>query len=312
MNNALVRRSAWLSQCNHARFLNKPSVFSIILYGLFLTASSAESAGNTENNGELLFRNAKALSTNVVNDPKIASPDDLNKSILLYQKVVDQAAGSEWAAKALLTIASLNVLQGKNDQAKLNFNKIINRYHQYEGVTGTALLGLAKLYTEEGDRSKVIEIYERLGANHTWTHTGLGAPLYIAKLYFDNNELEAYHDALIRAAEFYKQNYSSAPTVELRIQAIDYLAGSYEKLEDWEQLLNTLDILMNEKSGVDKPRVMMQIGSLYQYKLDETEKARETYQRLMLDFPLSNLYEEAKARIGEISMVAQKQSLNQQ
>lgn len=303
-------QNKFLAGSDRARNFCKMLVVSVAIAASLVFSQigcSSSSEDNAVNSGELLFKNAKALSAKVADDPVNASPDDLNESTQHYQKVVDQAAGSVWAARALLHVASLQMLQGRNEQAKDTFNDIISNYSIHEGLKGSALLGLAKLYGEEENWNEAITVYDRLGREHTWTNYGIVAPLFISKIYLDNNDQTKYQDSLSNAAVFYRDHYKSAPTVEKRIQALNFMTIVYEKLEDWEKMIDALNILDNEFEGVDVERVLMQRGLIYQEKLNDTENARESYERLMRQFPLSTYYEMARARISGMNSTSEEQ-----
>jgi len=249
--------------------------------------------------GKRLFMEAKEQLASI-QDPAKASKELIAKPIQGFERVVQRAPGTVWAARAEVTLGSLYASRGEYDRAQEAFTRLTKGCGTYLDLCGTARLGLAKIYEAQNRWDQAIAMYEELAKQHPWAGPGLAAPLYVAGLYHDHGDEQAAKAAYERAAQFYVERVPQAPTAALKAQAQEYLISIYQRLHQWDKAIAALQELLQEPDGVDKPRVLMEIAAIYERDLKDASKAQDVYSEIVAKYPDDAMAEGARQRLEEL------------
>lgn len=251
--------------------------------------------------GERLFWQAQKASAPFVKDIKHATPEQLSKATVAFTRVVQGAPGTTWAGRAQLTLGSLSAAQQQYDDAKRAYELVLQNYNQFQDLTLVAHVSLAKLYEVQQQWDAAVRGYQDIADYHPWSVPGLEAPLYIAALYRKLKEPERATAEFERAVRAYSKLILNAPNPDAANGAKGYLVLAYEQLGRWDDAVTTLQELSNVKTGINRPLVLLMLGSIYRTKVNDVAKAQHTFNQIVQEFPQHPFAKVAKAQLQQLS-----------
>jgi tetratricopeptide (TPR) repeat protein len=251
---------------------------------------------------ERMFWKAQQTHADVLKDPAKASDDKLAAAVHDFQQIVEKVPGTMWAGRAQLAVGTLQLSHKQFDAARDSFGRVLQNYNRHGDLALRARVAIAKSHEAEDHWKNAVEIYKEISEYHPWSQIGLEAPLYIAANYEKRKNSAEATTAYERAVRIYSRMIPDAPSPSLSMQVKGYLTLAYQRLNKWDDAIKLLEELAQaEGSGVNRPLVLLTLGSIYQAKLGNPEKADEVYQRLMQEFPEHPLGKVAKAQHEQLS-----------
>jgi len=273
-----------------------PQRVSVLSLSCILVLSGCSASYNSER----LFWKASQLNVPILKDPQAASPTQFVEAINAFQRVIDETPGTIWAARSNVAIGSLYALQQRYDEARIAYGLVLQNYHRYSDLALGARYALAKTYEAQRNWEPAVKAYRDLSDYHPWSVAGLEAPLYIARVYGERQETAAEAKAYERAASHYTKLIPNAPNPELEVQVRGYLALVYQRQGDWDRAIDALQKMLLSTVSVNRPMVLLTLGSIYQAKLSDTEKATAAFTALAEEFPDHPFGKVAKAQLDHL------------
>jgi tetratricopeptide (TPR) repeat protein len=267
---------------------------------LLLSVGLAATGCSASYNGERLFWKAQQLSEPISKNPDAATPEQYREAVEAFETVVKQAPGTLWAARAQLAVGSLYSLQKQFAKARAAYALVVQNYNSQKDLVVNARLATAKTYQAEDNWDEAVRVYNEIVEYHPWAKLGLEAPLYVAAVYRKQGKAEEATKAFQQAERLYTKRILNAPTPELANRVKGYLTIVYTQLEQWQDAVTILEEMAAVETGVNRPLVLLSIGTLYQSKLNEPEKAQEAYHRLLAEFPDHPFGKTAKAQLERL------------
>jgi tetratricopeptide (TPR) repeat protein len=268
----------------------------IMLTALALTGCS------TSYNGERLLMKANELSVPIMKNPSTATPDQFAKAIAAFERVTQEARGTVSAAQAHLSIGSLYALQKQYDEARAAYGQTLQNYNRYKDLCLNARTAIAKTYEDEARWDEAANVFNEIADFYPWTKMGLEAPLYIGAMYAKHQQPDKAADATARAVARYKRLIPEVPNPTFGMELKAYLALGYQQLSDWDNAIAMLEELAGASSGVNRPLVLLSLGSIYQAKLGDAQKAQAAYLKLAEEFPEHPFAKIAKERLQQFTV----------
>ncbi len=267
-----------------------------------VAAASMLSGCSAAYNGERLFWKAEQVSGPLLAQADQASPEKIAAAIRAYQRVIRDTPGTEWAARAYLAIGSLQGLQKHYDEARQTYGLVLREYGAYDALNLIARVAIAKSYEINARWDEAITAYEDLAFHHPWSTIGLEAPIYIPTLHERQGRHDDANAAYHKAVVAYIKLIAFAPSVEMAAHVKGYLAYCYQQLGRWDAATKTLEELAMMPSGINRPLVLMTLGSIYQAKLADSDRAKTAYTALANEFPDHPLGRTAKMRLEHLGI----------
>ena len=253
-------------------------------------------------NGERLFSKATSLYEPISKNPKAATPEQFAAAIGAFERVTLQARGTAWAARAHVSIGSLYAIQQEYGKAREAYGLTLQNYNQYKELCLTARTAMAKTYESEANWDEAVKAYRDIVDFYPWTKTGLESPLYIGAMYVKRQQPEQAKKAFESAVGHYSKLLPNAPNPEMGLEVKGYLALAYQQLGEWDHAIAVLEELAGVPNGVNRPLVLLSLGSIYQAKLGDTQKAQTAYSALVTEFPDHPLGKVAKTRLEHLAV----------
>jgi tetratricopeptide (TPR) repeat protein len=255
-------------------------------------------------NGERLFWKAQRLRAPLLKDPSRATPEQFAAAIAAFETVIRRTPETRWAARAQLAIGSLYAAQRQWDEARVAYALVVQNHHKWTPECLKARTATARLYEAEGRWEEAVGMYREIADFHTWSSLGLEVPLYIARGYEQRGRSREATDAYRRAVDEYTRWIAQAPSAQLGTQVKEHLALAHQRLGQWERALEVLTELASRETGVNRPLVLLTLGTIYETKMDDREKAQATFAKLLEEFPTHPFGELARAHLERLGAPA--------
>jgi tetratricopeptide (TPR) repeat protein len=288
----------------HTVHVPPPTAHRLATYRLasFLALALLISGCSASYNGERLLWKAQQLSTPIAKDPGRATPEQFAKAIEAFGQVIQKAPGTVWAARAQMATGSLYSLQKQFGRAREAYALVLQNYNNQKDVVLNARVATAKTYEQEQNWDEAVKVYNEIADYHPWSKLGLEAPIYVGVVYEKQGKPDEATKAFERAVRLYTKLVLDAPQPELAAQVKGYLTIAYNRLGQWDEAIKTLEGLASVSNGVNRPLVLLSLGSIYQSKLGNTEKAQEAYTKLIEEFPEHPFGKAARAQLERLGL----------
>ena len=264
---------------------------------LFVSTGCSESYS-----GERLFWKAQQLAAPILKDPSKSTPEQFDASHAALHLVIEKAPGTVWAARGQAGIAGLFVLQEKYDEARDAYRLVLQNYGQFKELVLNSRVAIARTYELQQNWPDAIKAYNDIIEYNSWSSVGLQAPLYIALLHERQKDTDQAKKAYERATRLYEKLIPDAPSPEAAAQVKGYLAQAYERLERWDDAIKVLTELLNSTAGVNRPLTQLMLGSIYQTRKNEPQKAGEMYTLLITESPKNPLAKVALVQMKHLGL----------
>ncbi len=271
---------------------------------LVFAVGAAVLAGCSEGyQAERLYWKARQSAASLTKDPTKASPEEFEAVVRAFQRVIHKTPGTTWAARAQLTIGALSTAQKRYDEARAHYRLVLQNYNQYQELVLHARIGIAKTYEAEDQLEAAVKAYEEIADFHPWSLTGQSVPLYVAYAYERHGKKDEAMHAYERAVRVFTKRIPNAPTPELQAKTKGLLAHAYQRLGEWEEAIDTLETLVHEPAGIDRPLVLLTLGAIYQSKLRDRAQAQTVYEQLVQEFPEHPFGKVAQRQLDQLGVL---------
>lgn len=255
--------------------------------------------------GERLFWKAQRTAAPILSakNSNLLTTDQYTRAIRAYQRVVDKAPGTSWAARSQAAVGSLYAMQKEFAKAREAYRLVLQNYNDYQTLVLNARLAIGKSYETEQDWDEAVKMYREISDYHPWSQVGLELPLYIGGGYQHLGKSEEAVKAYQRAVSIYTSLIPDAPTPESTVQVKGYLAQAQLRSGQAGEAVKTLEELRaTDEKGTNRPLVLLMLGSVYQAQLHDIAKAGEAYGQVVKEFPDHEWAKVAKAQLERLGL----------
>lgn len=223
------------------------------------------------------------------------------EAIGAFQQVFKASSDTAIGGLALSWVARAHREQADYQDAITVFEDIMKRFPDTsEAKKAQQAIPLVRgLATKAEERGKKINECRELVKKDPQSDEAATALYALGQLYMETtyHDLRAYFQAIDSFQEIIG-NYPKAieaPLAYERIGWVYFTLRQFPKaIEAYESLVRTYPKSSNA------PEALLRVGKIHQGPLHDSEKARETFKRIILDFPHTLASYEAKKRINEM------------
>lgn len=245
----------------------------------------------------MLWQAQKAAQPIILNEGD-ASPYEFERAISLYNKVIEKSTASNYALTAYFKIADLYILKKSFDKARDIYDNIEKSHQGRQELCALALFSKAQTYEKENNWTEALKTFNQILAKYSKTRESLNVPIYIAHYYLKAEDRVSAQEAYEKAREYYERKISEYPNTQFSLLSENYILRTYLEQENWNKAVEYINILDKKyKLGSD---TLLVLAGIYKNKLNDKEKAKETYKRFLTDFPQNRLETLVKKEIEQL------------
>ncbi|MCA9407855.1 MAG: tetratricopeptide repeat protein [Candidatus Omnitrophica bacterium] len=182
---------------------------------------------------------------------KQASKDPNNMPKNVFKEIMDdydqfmiKHPNSRMRPYAHLISGRVYMLQRKFEQARQEFETILEEYPKETAANIQALAEIGRTYLKEDNGPAIVNTYERILAKYPLTELGLKVPLLRAEFYQRQNDETKTQQSYQNAADHYEEIIKQNPDSLIEYQALKYLGQSSLVLENWEKVVDSYGELL--------------------------------------------------------------------
>ena len=273
--------------------------YLVLVFILFLGGCSGGEYG-----AEKLYWRANKSYILLQRDFKTAKPEDFQKVIVSFRKVVLQYPNWRNSSQAQLFIGELYALQDDELKAKAEFEKVLKNYPRSMDVCAIAQFAIGTIYEDENDWNKALEEYKKIVINYPYTYTAYQVPLYIARHYKSENQDAEAEVAYKEAIEHYGKIIKEQPNTFAAITAQNFIVVSLLEQKKWNEAIDYLQSLIDAyPQSALAVTSLYTIGTIYQERLNQPQKAINIYQKIVDKYPDSEVAKSAEKQIETIKAI---------
>ena len=271
-----------------------PLIFSVI-------TALLSGCGNDQYAIERQYWQVQKQAEKIFKNPHASPPRELEKVVELLSKFAQKHPQTNLAVDSEFNIARLYIVKEEYNQARTQIQKILDKYSKSEGVCSEALFLKGNSYEIEDKWDLALAQYKKLMQDYPITLRGLDIPIYIAQHYKIKYQPDKMVTALQEAVAHYKAlavKYANSP---LAYKTDTLVAQCYIALKDWQNAINTYNAVIERyKDKVSMDGILMDIALIYGREMKSKLKAKETLERLIKEYPRSNLIKTATNLLKEL------------
>ncbi len=234
--------------------------------------------------------------------------NDLAGAEKYFNKVIEETPSSKFGAAAYAEMGKISLLNGNLDSAEMNYSNIINNTRLSQESRNYAAFQLSKInfYKCNFEKARKIldPIFNDLKDNSANDAIEFSFILNISfkdsadLVIFSSAEFLAEQQKFKEAADKYKIIISNPQAFLLKGICQLRQAEMELALNNYDKSLNLLQNIADEgEKNIYADKALYLIGKIYQFSLNETNKAVEVYEKLLEKFPNSLYLDEVRNEI---------------
>ncbi len=257
--------------------------------------------GNDQYAIERQYWQVQKQAEKIFKNPHASPPRELERVVGLLGKFVQKHPQTNLAVDAEFSIARLYLVKEEYNQARTQIQKILDKYSKSAGVCSEALFLKGNSYEIEDKWDSALAQYKKIMQEYPVTPRGLDIPVYIAQHYKIKYQPDKMVASLQEAIGHYKALAVKFPNSPLAYRVDILVTQCYIALKDWQNAINTYNAVIERyKDKVNMDGILMDIALIYSRELKSKLKAKETLERLIKEYPRSNLIKTATALLKEL------------
>lgn len=281
---------------------NRLLFIPIILF-LFLGGCSGD-----EYTAEKLYWRATKKYNYLLRHLQQAKPSDFQEVIIGYREVIGRFPRWQNTPKAYFNISRLYVLQEQYPQARAELEKVKESFSKIPDICANAEFTIGLIYEGENRWDEALRHFKIVEDNYPQTYSALQIPLHIMRHYKRTKESEKENEAYHKALSKYKTIIEQNPNTLGALAILDFVIAVYAEQDRKIEVLTYLDGLIEKYSNSAIKAKALLSKSLIYYKLGQAEEAIKSLEKIIIDFPDSNLAKMAQEQIKKIKEEKESES----
>lgn len=238
----------------------------------------------------------------IFKNPLATPPNELQKAVSLLNDFSQEFPKSKLAVNAEFNIARLYIAKEEYDAARARLMKIIKDYEKSEPICSEAAFLAGNTYELENKWPAALAQYKKITRDYPLTPKGINVSLYLIQYYKKKFEPDKMREAAREAISHYNALAEKYPDSQLAFQVETLNAKLYLLLKEPLNSISTLNqLIQNYKDKINTDIIVMNIAVIYNRELNDKQKAKETLERLIKDYPKSKLIKNAKEILKSLS-----------
>ena len=234
---------------------------------------------------------------------------DPGAALRVYQALANQPLSTDQKTQVQLGIASCYILQGQSDEAEIALRPIANRNSNFK-ADAQKLIGDAHLL--RGDVEAAVAAYKRvldIAMSNPLSNDSLDRIVLIqSNSDYSNEPLKRYLEALRSdlsgdteaALRLCQETMKEYPTALIVDDLWMLIGGIHEREARYTDVIAAYQqVTVLEESPI-AAEATAKIADIYRWKLDEPDKAQETYSALIQDYPESVIVAYARQQLDAL------------
>lgn len=273
------------------------------LFILWLTIIILLTGCTQEYKLERMYYFANKDYTRIAKNPSKIEPTQIVQSIKKFEEIIKTNPNWGGIKNVRYSEAHLYFLKKDFKKARGKFTKITQDFPYQIDICLQARFFIGLSYEYEDKWDKALAVFEKIMKEYPLTPMSIQLPHYIAQYYENHKKYEQANEILKNAVTNYKKIINDYPYEKnLIIVMEDMVLQTYEKLEDWEGVLSTLQQMSVKYHKTDKgAQSLYRMAKIYESR-KEIKQAISLYHQFIKEYPEHKLANTAKTKIHALEL----------
>ncbi|MEW6618242.1 MAG: tetratricopeptide repeat protein [bacterium] len=253
---------------------------------------------------ERMYYHAYKKYIQISKNPSSATPSQIDQVIADFKKIINLSSKNFKGGNIQYTIGHLYFLKNDFKKARQELNEFISdfSYQRENCLTAKFLIGLS--YEQENKWDNALVIFKEIMKDYPLSLIAIDLPHHIAQYYEGDKKYQEAEKTLRDAIVYYDKIINSYPSNKKLVMIMeDKILQTYEKLDDWQRMINTLrnmiDIYPHTERGA---QALYQLAKIYEDR-KKTKEAIFCYEQFIQDYPHHNLKSVAREKIHALKII---------
>jgi TolA-binding protein len=244
---------------------------------------------------------AKKSAEKIFINPYASPPAELETAVRNLGNFSQKFPKSALAIDAEFLVARLYLAKKDYEKSRSQLSQIIKRHSDSKTVPSEALFLTGYTYELENKWNSALEQYKKIITDYPTTLRGLDMPMYIAQYYKTKYQPDKMVAAYQEAITHYRKLAEKHPDSLLAFQAYNLVSRCYAALKDWNNALNSLDVITQKFKGkINLDGVLLSKALIYRNELKDNTQAKKALEQITKEYPRTNLMRIVSALLKEI------------
>ncbi len=256
---------------------------------------------------ERMYYFANKDYTQIAKNPSKIEPTQIDQTIKKFEEIIK--ANPDWSGikNVRYAIAHLYFLKKDFKKAREKFTKIIQDFPYQIDMCLQARFFIGLSYEHENKWDKALAVFNKIMKEYPLTPISIQLPQYIAQYYENHKKYEQADEILKNAITNYEKIINDYPSEKKLVMALeDIILQTYEKLDDWNGVMTTLQQMSIRHEKTDRgAQSLYRLAKIYESK-KKIKEAFSLYQQFIKDYPDHNLINTAKTKIDALKLTLPK------
>ena len=237
----------------------------------------------------------------IFKNPNATPPNELERAVDKLQKFSDKHPKTGLGVESEFNIARLYIVKQEYEKARTYLKSLMDKYKESKAMLSELLFMSGNSYEIEDKWSQALEQYKQILREYPLTLRGFNVPIYIAQHYKAKYQPDKMVAAYQEAIGHYRKLAAENAESPFGFKAKALVAQTYIFLSDWQNAVTALqETIEKYKDKISMDGLMMDMALIYNRELKDKVKARETLQKLLAEYPDSQLVKTATAFLKEL------------
>ncbi|MEW6607561.1 MAG: tetratricopeptide repeat protein [bacterium] len=253
---------------------------------------------------ERMYYHAYKKYIQISKNPSSVTPSQIDEVIADFKKIINLSSKGFKGGNIQYTIGHLYLLKKDFKKARQKLNEFISdfSYQRENCLTAKLLIGLS--YEQENKWDNALVIFKEIMRDYPLNLIAIDLPDHIAQYYEGDKKYQEAEKTLRDAIVYYDKIINSYPSHKKLVMVMeDKILQTYEKLDDWQGMINTLrnmiDIYPHTERGA---QALYQLAKIYEDR-KKTKEAISCYEQFIQDYPHHNLTSVAREKIHSLKII---------
>ncbi|MEW6097386.1 MAG: tetratricopeptide repeat protein [bacterium] len=252
---------------------------------------------------ERMYYHAEKKYMEILKNPFQANTEQVDEAIADFDKIIHINPNWDGIKNVRYAIAHLYFLKKDFGSAREKFKKIISDFPLQKEMCLQARCFIGLSYQQEDKWDKALVVFEKIMNDYPLTQMSMSLSHYIAKYYQNDKKYHLAEEVLRNAITKYEKIINDYPYEKRLIIVIeDFIIKTYEELNDWAGVVNTLQKIVVRDHNTDRgAQSLYRLAKIYESK-NEIKKAINIYNQFIKDYPDHKFASIAKAKVHSLQL----------
>lgn len=272
--------------------------------GFVLTCLLVCGCANDEYAIEKQFYRMQKQAGGIFKNPHASPPNELQRVVNILSNFAQKYPKNSLSVDAEFTVARLYIVKEEYEKARAYLGGLIGKYSKAPNICTEALFLIGNSYQIEDKWPQALGEYKKIMQDYSLTARGVNMPIYIAQYYKvkyqPDKMVEAYREAIVHYQKLAQE--VSAKNPQATFNFLMLASRCYAQIKEWQSAISGYKAIMERFKGkVPVDTILLEMAPIYYKQLNDKEKAKETLEQLIKEYPKSRLVWVAEKLLQELN-----------